>query len=79
MDKFLNLEKYLTKQTARSIKLTFKEIERVIGCTLCPSAYKYKEYWYPSKTHTLPNVIISTGYNISCVNIFDEYIILQKP
>lgn len=46
MDYFKNLE------TAK-VKLSYGEIEKIIGFNLPKSAYKYRAYWSESKTHTI--------------------------
>lgn len=65
MDKFYRLENYLKSKTDDSFTLTFKEVEMILGFRLSPSAYNYHAYWSPSKTHTLPNMILECGYKVS--------------
>lgn len=78
MSKFFNLEQYLRLSKEKRLELSFKNIEEIINVRLAPSAYKYREYWYPSKTHTLPNMIVSTGYDINKVDLENEMITLIK-
>ena len=79
MDKFIGIESYLFKSTENKIALSFSKIEQIIGCNLCNSAYQYKQYWHPSKTHILPNIILSTGYEIEYVDMQVQQITLVKP
>lgn len=78
VSKFINLEKFLLTQNKNYLELLFSEIEKIIGATLCPSAYKYNPYWHPSKTHTLPNLIIDCGYKIISVDLNNQLITLKK-
>lgn len=78
VSKFINLEKFLLSQDKQYLDLSFSEIENIIGESLYPSAYKYKQYWRTSKTHTLPNLILDCGYKIIEVNLTDKIIKLQR-
>ena len=76
--KFSALGSYLNKSTDDLIELTFQEIESIIGERLCNSAYMYPPYWQPSRTHTLPNTIIASGYNIKSVDLTARIVRLNK-
>ncbi len=58
MSKFYRLEKYLKIRTEESFKMSFDDIEKILGFRLSSSAYNYPAYWGPSKTHILPNLIL---------------------
>ena len=77
VSKFRPLEFFLESQHKQIIRLTFEEIEKIIGMPLCESAYKYTAYWHPSKTHVLPNMIIGTGYIIESVDLQKKIITLR--
>lgn len=51
MGKYLPLENYLKNLKANEISLTFKEIEKIIGGKLPPSANKYSQWWENDKNH----------------------------
>jgi hypothetical protein len=78
VSKFIGLERFLKAQKAYSLSLSFDEIERIIGEKLYPSAYKYKAYWHPSKTHVLPNLMLECGYKIESVDLINKTIRLRR-
>jgi hypothetical protein len=43
--KYDRLHHHLNTRTARSVVLSFREIERMLGSRLPPSARKYAEWW----------------------------------
>lgn len=60
------------------LTLKFVDIEEIIGCSLCKSAYNYAAYWSPSPTHTMPNTILAAGYKITSVDILSKSILLKR-
>lgn len=58
--------------------LSFRQIEDIIGETLCKSAYNYNAYWNPSATHILPHTIIEAGYEIVNVDLIGKSVELKK-
>ena len=76
-DKFSKLKKYLEDCGKSELTLTFAEIEEIIGCSLCKSAYNYSAYWNPSPTHTMPNTILAAGYKIVAVDLLSKTISLR--
>ena len=77
-DKFTKLKQYLENCGKTELILTFADIEAIIGCTLCKSAYNYSAYWNPSPTHTMPNTILSAGYKIVSVDLISKELVMQK-
>lgn len=77
-EKFGGLKQYLVTSGDSEIKLSFAEIENIIGTTLCKSAYTYTAYWQPSPTHTMPNTILAAGYKIASVDLIGKTINLEK-
>lgn len=78
MGKFYPLTKYLSNRIEKTIVFSFPEIEQIISEPLCYSAYTYKAYWSPSKTHMLPNAIIEAGYKIDDIDLGKQRIILKR-
>lgn len=76
--KFEALKDFLISQQKETVRLTFAEIESMIGMPLYKSAYQYSAYWHPSKTHTLPNMIIDAGYTIDNIDLHNQKIALKK-
>lgn len=77
-DKFSKLKQYLEECGKSELKLDFADIENIIGCTLCKSAYNYSAYWTPSPTHTMPNTILAAGYKVASVDLIAKSLKLQK-
>lgn len=77
-DKFSKLKQYLEDCGKSELTLTFAEIEEIIGCSLCKSAYIYSAYWNSSPTHTMPNTILAAGYKIVAVDLLSKKISLKK-
>lgn len=78
MGKFYPLTNYLSNITEKNLVLSFFEIERIISEQLCYSAYTYRAYWAPSKTHMLPNAILEAGFEIDNIDLSKQRIILKK-
>ena len=77
-DKFSKLKQYLENCGKTELTLTFADIEAIIGCTLCKSAYNYSAYWNPSPTHTMPNTILAAGFKVVSVDLVSKSLLLQK-
>lgn len=76
--KFWPLVNYLKTHDRSRIVLTFEEIENILGVPLCKSARKYIAYWQLSATHTLPNLCLEAGYNITDVDLKNEKVRFEK-
>lgn len=48
-DKFSKLKQYLENRGKTELTLTFADIDAIIDCTLCKSAYNYSAYWNPRR------------------------------
>ena len=77
-DKFSKLKQYLENCGKTELTLTFADIEAVIGCALCKSAYNYSAYWTPSPTHTMPNTILAAGFKLVSVDLLSHSLLLRK-
>ena len=62
-EKFSDFKNFLLREK-NSFYLSLEEIELIIGQHLCKSAYAYKQYWYPTKTHTFAVLIYECGFEI---------------
>jgi len=76
---FTPLYEYLRKQGKQTLKLSFDEVETIIGKKLCASACKYHSYWYPAKDRPLSNVIFNAGYDVKSVDLKGRFITLTNP
>ena len=77
-DKFSKLKQYLENCGKSELTLAFADIESIIGCDLCKSAYSYSAYWTPSPTHTMPNTILAAGYKVASVDLASKSLYLQR-
>ncbi|MCS0787045.1 hypothetical protein NX021_02605 [Cytobacillus firmus] len=50
--KYDPLQNFLKFQKTKSIKMTFLEVEDILGFTLPKSAYEHEAWWDKSDTHT---------------------------
>ena len=71
-DKFIALTAYLEKCGEDKIKMTFSEIEKIIGCRLPDSAYTYPAQWSNSESHSLAFGWLNAGYLTRQVNIPEQ-------
>ena len=78
ISKFAGLERFLKAQDSKILSLSFDKIEEITGEKLYPSAHKYIQYWHPSKTHVLPNLILECGYKITNVDLTNKTIELRR-
>lgn len=68
-DKFIALTAYLEECGKDELKMTFSEIERIIGFRLPDSAYMYPAQWSNSESHSLAFGWLNAGYLTRQVNI----------
>lgn len=65
--KYIALYRYFEELEKDYIKLTYEDIERIIGFKLPKSAYEYKQYWYPSETHIITQSWVENEWKITNV------------
>ena len=76
-NKYRHLTTYL--ESANSpVRLTFKELEKIIGFELPSSAYKHREFWANTKSHSIALSWLSVGYKTVEVSIENEYVIFEN-
>ncbi len=69
-DKYIKLKMYLQRSTEPIVKLTFKDIEEIIGNTLPKSAYDHAEAWWANdytRSHSQAIAWIDAGYETDYV------------
>lgn len=71
-DKFISLSNYFRDMKVEYIKLSFSEMERILGFELSRSAYIHKEYWYKDKTHTFPDTWINEGCRLTRIDLNEK-------
>ena len=68
-DKFIALTAYLEKCGMDEVKMTFSEIEKIIGFRLSDSAYTYPAQWSNSESQSFAFGWLNAGYITRQVNI----------
>ena len=76
--KFIDFENYLKNSNKEFIELEFEQIEHIIGQKLCPSAYRHKEYWYLSDTHSFPLTWHNAGYKMEKLDLLKKTVYFTK-
>lgn len=78
-DKYGPLRDYLKLCDKSSIKLTYKEIEEIIGTELPSSAYVYKEWWSNRKPYvSQAKAYLDAGYYVENHNLIEQWVIFSK-
>ena len=63
MSKYENLHQFLILESSPSKRLTFAEIERILGFKLPKSAYEHKEWWSNNATgHSHAKAWLEAGW-----------------
>lgn len=76
--KFDNLRDYFHNSHKKTIRLTFKGIEKIIKSPLCESAYKRVGYYYNNTWGKIGESWTSQGYKISSINMEKQEIMFKK-
>ena len=59
---FIGLTAYLEKCGKDEIKLSFSDVERILGFQLPDSAYLHQPYWSNSESHPIASAWLNAGY-----------------
>ena len=76
-DKYIALTAYLEKSGKDVVKMSFREIESILGEHLPKSAYKYPALWSNSESHSIAFGWMDAGYmsqNLSIANQTVEFV-----
>lgn len=76
--KYRALTNYLNNSDRDQIKLTFNEIENILGFSLSPSAYNNRANWANSMSQSLACSWLKTNYRVVEVNMEKQYVIFKK-
>ncbi|MDK2799182.1 MAG: hypothetical protein PWQ70_801 [Clostridiales bacterium] len=74
--KYYLLEKYLDRQSAPEITLTFPEIERIIGEPLPASAYKYPAWW-ANGGHIQADAWLNAGWKVGELKLGESVVFVK--
>ena len=70
MSKYETLTACLSKRGQKSIRMTFEEIERILGTKLPPSAFKHLTWWSNNPTNNPRTYAwLNAGYKTANVDI----------
>jgi len=82
MSKYEPLGKFLERTRKNRVKLTFSEIEEILGFRLPCYLYKYPAGWYgtarASPTHRQKVVWCSYGYQVETVDLVEKKVSFRK-
>lgn len=78
MNKFENLTNYLKEKNEDTIKMSFSNIENIIGFPLPESASKHRAYFANVFDHSISKAWMEAGYRSSNVNIYNKTIEFVK-
>lgn len=74
--KYKPLKDYLMNCNSNSVKLSYQEIEKIIGNPLPNSANKYKEWW-SNGGHSQADAWLDAGWRVNEINL-GNYIVFKK-
>ena len=75
MSKYDLLRIFLERQDKPYVRLSFRDIERIIGSRLPASAYVHRAWWANDRTHThARNGWIAAGYRVKYVDMDKEVV-----
>lgn len=77
-NKYRYLTAYLRDSGLSPTRLSFGEIEKILGFTLPPSAYQYREFWANTKSHSIALSWMCEGYRTTEVSLDDQYVVFEK-
>jgi len=79
MGKYENLGRKLENVATKQVKLTFDEIEKILGFPLPPSAFKFRPWWANDKTHVqASDGWINNGWKVNTIDFNDKSVFFEK-
>lgn len=77
-DKYINLTNYLKNINEENVKMSFKDIENLLGEKLCDSAYKYSKFWSNTESHSIYFGWFNAGYKKNLLILIKKSLFLKK-
>jgi len=78
-NKFQLLMDYFSLRKESVVTLTFKEVEEILGYSLCESALSYSSYWKPcGKFPGISACWLSNGYKIRALDLKKKRVIFER-
>jgi hypothetical protein len=79
MSKYDALGDYLRKQTAREVRMTFAEIEKVVGHKLPRSAYAHRPWWSNNESNSvITKVWLNAGFRSARVDMEKRRLVFER-
>jgi hypothetical protein len=79
MKKYRPLSDFLVKQYDTTISLTFKEVEKILGFALPPSAYSHRAWWANSPSHPQASSWLNVGWKVNDVDLKKKMASFHRP
>jgi len=76
--KYRLLTDYLYQREDNEVRLTFDDIEKILGFKPPPSAYTHRAFWANAKSHPIAQSWMSVGFEAVEVNITERYVIFDR-
>lgn len=76
--KFKRLAAYFSELKEPLVKLSFSDIEKIMGESLPRSATNYRAYWSGPKDHVFPRTWEYNGYQLIDISLEDQRAIFEK-
>ena len=76
--KYAPLHRHLSSLDAREWATTFREIERILGAKLPPSARTYREWWANDRTHSQARAWMAAEWEPVNVNLRVETLVFRR-
>ncbi len=76
--KYRYLSDYLHNAGMASIKLSFSEIENILGFKLPNSAFAHRAFWANTTTHSIARSWMAVGFESTEVNLHNYYVVFEK-
>jgi len=79
MGKYEPLAQFLRKQHADEVRLTFGDIERIVGTKLPPSAHKQRAWWSNNPDNSvMTKVWLAAGFRSEQVDLEARKLVLRR-
>ena len=78
MSKYQPLASFLKTQKTQAVPLTFKELEKILGFKLPPSAYRHRPWWAnEARGHVHAKAWLDAGYETAQVDMEAKRLVFQ--
>jgi len=77
-NKYRRLAAKFDEAGGKSVRLSFTEIEEIIGFPLPESARQHRAYWANTTTHSISSCWMNAGYKVVEANLTGGYIVFER-